>query len=122
MSEMVGSTATQQEQVYLTIPDFEKRIDQSTDFENQELTFDIDMECNIEFEKMVFLTKKEELMKDSTLHGKYIAFLNGQVVDDDVNEKSLLDRVYKKYGYVSVLIEKLGEELEFTNSPNFETN
>jgi len=37
--------------------------------------------------------------------GKYVAVLNGQVVDSDTDERALVQRVYQKFGYQPLYVQ-----------------
>lgn len=75
----------------------------------------------IAFEKRRFAKKKEQLMTDPEFVGKYVAVRDGDIVDKDVNEDALLQRIYKKIGYTHILIEKIGnDDFEYTTSPSFD--
>jgi len=41
----------------------------------------------------------------SIYEGKYVAVLNGQVVDNDVDEGALMQRVYQTFGYQPVYVQ-----------------
>lgn len=53
-----------------------------------------------EYEKECFEQMKEDLLK--TYEGEYVAIYRGEVVDHGKNQIEVLNRVYKKYGYVEV--------------------
>jgi len=46
--------------------------------------------------------KKEDYLKN--YEGKYIALLNGELLDSDVAISELAKRVYEKYGYIAIFI------------------
>ena len=87
-----------------------------------EISLDKQISLNeIAWEKILFSKKKKELLNNSEFYGKYVAVKNGEIIDSDVDQDSLLKRVYKKLGYVQILIEKIEkEELEYTTSPIFD--
>ena len=87
------------------------------EFEIDKMTFGTELD----FEKANFLKKKLELLQNPEFIGKYVAVIKGKVVDKDDDKFVLLNRIYKQYGYTSILIEKISTEIEecFT-SPNFE--
>jgi hypothetical protein len=39
--------------------------------------------------------------------GEFIAFEDGRVLDHDLNERSLIERVYRDYGYRDLLIKQV---------------
>ena len=52
-------------------------------------------------------TEAYERMKPALLNthkGKFVAILNGELVDSDEDEGELADRVYEQYGYRTILI------------------
>ena len=67
-------------------------------------------QLKIQNEKHAFLKKKTALMNDPNMKGKYVAVHDGEVIDSDVDEIVLMQRVYKNYGYVPILIERVVEE------------
>jgi len=75
---------------------------------------------DIVIEKSLFAKKKKQLMNDPNYKGKFVAVLNSKIVDSDSDEPALLKRIYEKHGYISVLIEKIDEEIEYTTSPMFD--
>lgn len=74
----------------------------------------------IKSEKLAFSNKKQELMNDPNYKEKYVAVLDGNIIDSDLDFKELTNRVYKEHGYVPILIEKIEEEVEFSTSPYIE--
>lgn len=75
----------------------------------------------IDFEKSIFLKKKLDLLQNPDFIGKYVAVINGEVIDKDDDKHVLLKRVYEKKGYIPILIEKISDEVvEYATSPNFE--
>ncbi len=53
-------------------------------------------------EQAAFERMKPELQR--TCKGKWVAVLNGQLVDSDADDKALVKRVYAQYGYRTMLI------------------
>jgi hypothetical protein len=49
---------------------------------------------------------REDLLTNVEYCGKFVAVLNGKVVDHDENEVELAKRCYKRYGYVPMYIAK----------------
>lgn len=66
-----------------------------------------------EREKLAFEKLYEKLYEDDSLRGKYVAVLNGRVVDSDHDRLKLVERTYKKYGYVPVLFGFVGRRRIF---------
>lgn len=103
-------------------PVYEQQFDLSTDIQYKEIVIDIQPLTNLELEKLTFNKQKSKLMNDPNFQGKYVAVINGKIVDSDLNEAELIKRVYKDNGYISILIDKIEEEVQYTTSPTFEIN
>jgi hypothetical protein len=58
-------------------------------------------------------------MCNPNFKNKFVAVKNGSIVDYDSDERALLKRIYGKYGYIPILVEKISEEIEYTTSPSF---
>ncbi|MGP8215065.1 MAG: DUF5678 domain-containing protein [Bacteroidia bacterium] len=56
----------------------------------------------LNLEKRIFESKKSELLK--RFKGKYIAMLNGEVLDNDTDISELASRIYEKYGYRTIFM------------------
>jgi hypothetical protein len=56
-------------------------------------------------QKNLYENVKPELV-DQYL-GEFIAFEDGRVLDHDLNERSLIERVYRDYGYRDLLIKQV---------------
>jgi hypothetical protein len=54
-------------------------------------------EAKFACERQAFWAMHAQLV--SMYEGRYVAVLNGQVVDSDINERALVQRVYQKFGY-----------------------
>lgn len=61
----------------------------------------------LERERAVFERLKPELLK--THAGKWVAIVDGELVDSDDDEDALVQRVYAKYGYRTILVEEVRE-------------
>ena len=55
-----------------------------------------DADAKFACERQAFWAMHAQLV--SIYEGKYVAVLNGQVVDNDVDEGALMQRVYQKFG------------------------
>ena len=55
-----------------------------------------DADAKFACERQAFWAMHAQLL--SIYEGKYVAVLNGQVVDSDVDERALVQRVYQKFG------------------------
>ena len=62
-----------------------------------------DAEAQFACERQAFWAMYTQLL--SMYEGKYVAVLNGQVVDSDVDERALVQRVYQKFGYQLVYVQ-----------------
>ncbi|MFB0560357.1 MAG: DUF5678 domain-containing protein [Candidatus Lokiarchaeia archaeon] len=49
-------------------------------------------------------------MKDEKYRDKWVAILNGKLIDFDEDGSALAKRVYEKYGYETILIEGVVEK------------
>jgi predicted ATP-dependent protease len=56
-----------------------------------------DADAKFACERQAFWAMHSQLL--SMYEGKYVAVLNGQVVDSDVDERTLVQRVSQKFGY-----------------------
>jgi len=59
-------------------------------------------------ERAAFLRLKDQLLR--TYRGKFVAILNGEVVDVDDDDRALTRRVYTEHGYVPIYIDRVVEE------------
>ena len=62
-----------------------------------------DADAKFACERQAFWAMHAQLV--SIYEGKYVAVLNGQVVDNDVDEGALVQRVYQKFGYQPVYVQ-----------------
>jgi predicted RNase H-like HicB family nuclease len=62
-----------------------------------------------------FESHKEELLK--AYEGKYVAIIDGKVVDSDEDGVALPLRVYKKYGYKAIYMPKVERERRIVHIP-----
>ncbi len=68
-------------------------------------------------EKQFFLSIRNELKNDPNYRNKYVAILNKKIVGSGDNGAELAIRLYKKHGYIPIFIEKVDEDIIYTNSP-----
>ncbi len=61
---------------------------------------------------------KGGLVRDPDFVGKFVAVVGGTVVDSDADENILAWRVYGKYGYVPIYVEKIESEEEVLEIPS----
>jgi hypothetical protein len=62
-----------------------------------------DAEAQFAGERQAFWAMHAQLLP--MYEGKYVAVLNGQVVDSDVDERALVQRVYQKFGYQPMYVQ-----------------
>jgi hypothetical protein len=67
-----------------------------------------DRQAHLEHQQTLFDTAKPELLQ--TYPGQYVAFEDGQVLDHDVDDRAMAERVYHKYGYRDVLMQWVTQE------------
>jgi hypothetical protein len=60
-------------------------------------------EAKFASERQAFWAMHAQLV--SMYEGKYVAVLNGQVVDSDIGERTLVQRVYKTFGYQPIYVQ-----------------
>ncbi len=65
-----------------------------------------------------YLKIKTKLLADQEYAGRFVAILKGRVVDKDSDERELVRRVYAKYGYVVVYIDKVQREKRVLEVPS----
>lgn len=71
----------------------------------------------LELEKAAFTRMKDDLLHNSRYYGKYVAILDGKVIDCDGELAILAKRVYAKKGYIPIYMTKVAPEIEkFENS------
>ncbi|MCD6443587.1 hypothetical protein J7L70_01115 [Candidatus Bathyarchaeota archaeon] len=75
------------------------------------------LECilRLEEERGAFLKAKSRLLRDDQYRGKYVAVFKGKVVDCDEDKARLARRVYKKYGYIPIYIDRVIPEEDQVN-------
>lgn len=61
-------------------------------------------------QREAFMKMKNDLLKDSTYVGKFVAVYREEVVDFDEDNRKLARRVYDKFGYVPIYIGKVQQE------------
>ena len=62
-----------------------------------------DADAKFACERQAFWAMHSQLLP--MYEGKYVAVLNGQVVDSDVDERALVQRVYQKFGYQPMYVQ-----------------
>jgi hypothetical protein len=70
----------------------------------------------LQAERIAFLRMRNELL-NSDYRGKYVAILDGKLIDNDQDLRTLAMRVYKKFGYIPIYMDQVTEkERKFENS------
>jgi len=69
-------------------------------------------------ERDAYLRMRTKLLADPRYAGKFVSVLRAEVVDADSDERELVRRVYGKYGYVVVYVEKVQEEKRIPEIPS----
>lgn len=69
-------------------------------------------------ERDAFMKMKDDLLKDENLVGKFVAVYKGEIVGVDQDNRKLAKRVYEKYGYVPIYIDKLEEKEKILRMPS----
>ena len=64
----------------------------------------------LEREYEAFHKMKERLVKDEKYRDKWVAIFYGKLIDFDEDGSALAKRVYEKYGYETILIERVVEK------------
>jgi hypothetical protein len=70
----------------------------------------------LERERAAFERLKPELLK--THPGKWVAIVDGELVDSDDDEDALVQRVYAKYGYRTIFVEEVRETPRIYDFPS----
>jgi hypothetical protein len=65
---------------------------------------------DFEEEKSAFEKIRDSLAKDESYRGKYVAIMQGKVIDSDPDKVKLVERIYKKQGYVPLFIGFVGHQ------------
>jgi hypothetical protein len=69
---------------------------------------DRDRLVHLEHQQALFDAAKSELLQ--TYPGQYVAFEDGQVLDHDLDDRAMAERVYRKYGYRDILMQWVTQE------------
>jgi len=104
---------------YSSFPrDYIKRIE--WEIPRPEDTFRTSLSRNEMFKKeqQAFLRLKHSLLGQETYINKFVAVLGGEVVDLDNDIRNLAKRVYSKYGYVPIYIDKVQKERTVEELPS----
>jgi hypothetical protein len=64
--------------------------------------------AHLEHQQTLFDAAKSELLQ--TYPDQYVAFEDGQVLDHDLDDRAMAERVYHKYGYRDILMQWVTEE------------
>jgi hypothetical protein len=69
---------------------------------------DHDRLAYLEQQQALFDAAKPELLQ--TYRDQYVAFEDGQVLDHDLDDRAMAERVYAKYGYRDILMQWVTED------------
>jgi len=71
-----------------------------------------------EREKQAFLEVKDSLLDNPEFRGKFVAIYEGNIVDQDEDNRELAKRVYRRHGYVPIYIGKIERERRIIEMPS----
>lgn len=71
-----------------------------------------------EMNKNRFIKLKETLLNKKEFADKFIAIIDGNMVDSDFDRSALAERVYTKYGYVPLFIGKTSKQTRYKELPS----
>ena len=71
-----------------------------------------------EANKNSFVKLKETLLQDKNFADKFVAIINGKMVDFNSDRSALVERVYAKYGYVPLFIGRVSKEKKYRELPS----
>jgi len=71
-----------------------------------------------ERERKTFLRIRDSLLDNPEFRGKFVAIYEGNVVDQDEDNRELAKRVYREYGYVPIYIGKIERERRIIEMPS----
>jgi hypothetical protein len=71
-----------------------------------------------EREKNSFAKLKETLLRDPNYLNRYVAIVDGKVVDSDYDDSILTERLYKKFGYIPLFIGKITPKRRVVELPS----
>jgi len=71
-----------------------------------------------ERERLAFLRIKDSLLDNPKFRGKFVAIYKGNIVGQDEDNRKLARRVYSRYGYVPIYIDKIERERRVIEMPS----
>lgn len=71
-----------------------------------------------ESDEQFFLSIRDELLKDDKYRDKFVAILNGKLIDSDPDEGTLAERCYREHGYRPIYIDKVERIKRIINLPS----
>ena len=71
-----------------------------------------------EIERKAFEELRPQLLKDSRYAGKWVAIVDGNLVDSDSDHRKLVMRVHEKYGYRPIYADKITREKQYVEFPS----
>ncbi len=69
-------------------------------------------------DEQFFLSIRDELVRNETYHDKFVAVLDGRVIDLDSDEAALAERCYREHGYTPIYIDKVERIKRIINLPS----
>lgn len=54
----------------------------------------------VDREKNVFLKIKSKLLSNEVYANKFVAVVDGEIVDSDIDRSALVERIYSRFGYI----------------------
>jgi hypothetical protein len=73
---------------------------------------------NFKEDEQTFLEMRDDLVKNPTYRGKFVAILDKKLIDVDSNEGVLAERCYRKWGYKPIYIAKVERIKRTINLPS----
>jgi hypothetical protein len=77
-----------------------------------------DSEQIFEKNRNSFLKLKETLLQNKEYANKFVAIIEGEIVDSDYDRSKLAERVYARYGYVHLFMGKVVKQKRFRELPS----
>jgi hypothetical protein len=57
--------------------------------------------------RLAYEDMRQSLLSDDHYRDKFVAFVKGMLVDSDLDKVALMNRVYEKYGYITIFVKKV---------------
>lgn len=69
-------------------------------------------------DKNSFVKLKEKLLHDKVYVKKFVAIIDGKIIDSDYDRSALAERVYTKHGYVQLFIGQVTKQKKYRELPS----